>query len=196
MTAVRLDERDRARRSISAWVQGQGERLRNATPTAVMASLVVAACMPVVWPLIGVHESVKAAVELLAGTGSGAIGAFIQGRIDQLRRRNGAPVTEAELRHTLERDLLSALQADAKLREGAAALLQGVDGVDVALQAASGEVRPALVEAFRWMLLPIQAEQARHGAELRHQTDLMRENLAKTNLVIQLLTPSPEPVAP
>ncbi|MGH8930080.1 MAG: hypothetical protein ACRDZO_05435, partial [Egibacteraceae bacterium] len=42
----------------------------------------------------------------------------------------------------------------------------------------------------------IQAEQARHGAELRHQTDLMRENLAKTNLVIQLLTPSPEPVAP
>ncbi len=191
-----LDERDRARRSIHEWVQDQGARLREAVPTAVIASLVAAACMPVVWPLTGVHESVKEAVALLAGTGSGYIGAFIQGRIDQLRRRNGAPPSQAALRQTLERDLRSALQADAELREDAAALLQAVGGFEAAREAAPDAARPALVEAFRWMLLPIQEEQARQGTELRHQTDLMRENLVKTTLVLQRLTPTPEPVAP
>ncbi|MGH8930084.1 MAG: hypothetical protein ACRDZO_05455, partial [Egibacteraceae bacterium] len=194
MTTVRppageLDEHDRARGSIRGWVQDQGSRLRDAAPTAVIASLVAAACAPVVWPLVEVHQSVQAVVGLLAGTGSGYIGAFIEDRIERLRQR---PTSEAELQQTLERELAAGLETDSQLRADATALLHEVRGMETALQAATGAIRQALAEAFR----SIQAEQARHGAELRHQTDLMRENLAKTNLVIQLLTPSPEPVAP
>ncbi len=197
MTTVRppageLDERDRARGAIREWVADQGARLREAAPTAVIASLVAAACAPVVWPLTGAHESVKAAVALLAGTGSGYIGAFIEQRIERLRRRPGS---EAELRQTLERELRAGLEADGTLRTDAATLLYEVGGVEVALEAATGQLRAALVEAFRWMLVPMQQEQARQSAELRHQTDLAREQLTKLNLVVRLLTSSPQPVA-
>ncbi len=130
---------------------------------------------------------------LLAGTGSGYIGAFIEDRIERLRQR---PTSEAELRRTLERELLAGLETDGELRADAAALLQEIRGVETALRAATGEVRQALADAFRSMLLPVQTEQARHSVELRHQTDLVRENLAKTNLVLQLLTPPPEPSTP
>ncbi|MGH8901650.1 MAG: NACHT and WD repeat domain-containing protein [Egibacteraceae bacterium] len=212
-----LAEHDRARGSIRAFVERSGVRLRQAAPTAVIASLVAAACMPVVWPLLGnVHGSVQAAVELLGGTGSGYIGAYLQGVIDRLRQRGGTPASRAELQETFERELLGCLQAHDEAAVGlraAAALLRRVRGVEAALQASAGEVRQALAESFAelgesfdefgWMLdeardtlVVIQDEQARQGAELRQQTDLARETLAKTNLVLQRLTRSPEPAAP
>jgi hypothetical protein len=56
---------ERARDAIRATVRRQGERLAHVTPTAMIATLVTAACMPIVWPLLGhgVPASVEAAVD-------------------------------------------------------------------------------------------------------------------------------------
>jgi hypothetical protein len=164
--------------------------------------------MPIVWPLLGtgVPESLKAAVDLLGATGGGYIGTFLADLINRLRQPGDTPKSEAELQQVLERELLRALEANdqtsAGLRAEAAAVLETLHGVETALEAASAEVRQALAEAFadlggsfgefRWVLdearhtlTGIQAEQARQAAEQRLQTNLARETLAKTNLMLR-----------
>ncbi|MGH8887788.1 MAG: AAA family ATPase, partial [Egibacteraceae bacterium] len=210
MTQLLGSEQDRVRGAIRAAVQLQGARLKDAAPTAIIATLVTAACMPVVWPVLGegVPQSLPALVGLFGSVGGGYIGEFIKDAINRLRGQDGAPRSEAQLQQALERELLACLQAQderaAGLRVEAAALLEQVHGVEVALEAASADVQLALGEAFAelgasfgefgWMLEEarqslsvIQAEQARMGAEQRHQTDLARETLAKTNLLVQRL---------
>jgi hypothetical protein len=144
----------------------------------------------------------------VAQAGQSVIATFLLDAIERLRRQRRLPGTEAELQQELERQLLAALQANdqpaAQLRADAAAILEQVQGVEAALEAATGDLRQALSEAFaeygssfaefRWMLdetrqtlTAIQQEQARLGAEQRHQTELARETLAKTNLILRRL---------
>jgi hypothetical protein len=149
-----LIEGEQARHSIRTMVRRQGARLRSATPTAIVASLVAAACMPIVWPLVGqsVPESAKAILALLGATGGGYISDFVKELINRLRKQGGAAISEAQLQQALESELFARLEssdeAAAGLRTDAAALLQRVNGVEIALETASGNVQQALANAF------------------------------------------------
>jgi WD40 repeat protein/energy-coupling factor transporter ATP-binding protein EcfA2 len=217
-----LVNRNRARGRIREAVRRQGKRLKGASAPAIIASLVVAACLPQD-PSLPINLSVDAesVVKLLGQTGQNTIAGFLADAIDRLRKQGRVPKSEAELQQVLERQLLASLQASddraAQLRADAAAILERVQGVEAALEAATGEVQQALAEAFaeygssfaefsgmvdeaRQTLKVMQREQARHGAEQRHQTDLARETLAKTNLILQRLVvrtaaPPPTPAA-
>ncbi|HEX4865623.1 MAG TPA: hypothetical protein VFV02_16255, partial [Acidimicrobiales bacterium] len=175
----------------------------------MVAALVAAACMPVAWPLLGGGpEAAKAAVALLGAAGGGYINDFLKALIERLRRGSSAPTSKAELQEVLEHELVGGLQAEteqsAGLRSEAAALLQRVQAVETALGSASADVQLALTEAFtrlgnsfgefRWMLQEthrsldtLEREQARQGAEQRHQTDLLREFRIKINLALRRL---------
>ncbi|MGH8885864.1 MAG: NACHT and WD repeat domain-containing protein, partial [Egibacteraceae bacterium] len=177
--------------------------------------LVAAACMPMVWPLVGnVPKSVEEFVALFGSVGSGYLGNFLKEALTRLRQKGGEPTSQDEFREALEHDLDACLVADdertAGLRADMAVLLQRVHGVEVALESTSGDVQVALSKAFaelgghfvefRWMLdethqtvVAIQQEQAHQGAVLRHQTDLAREQLTKTNEVLHWLKPSAAP---
>ncbi|MGH8904379.1 MAG: AAA family ATPase, partial [Egibacteraceae bacterium] len=221
--AQTLAEHDQARGAIRAMVRRHGARLKAATPTGMVAALVAAACMPTVWPVLGVDVSkpLEALVGLFGSVGSGYIGEFLRDAIDRLRSRDGAPTSEDELQQALERALRSCLEAHderaAVLRADAGALLESVQGVQTALEAAPADVQLALADAFvklggsfgefRWMLGEarltldaIKREQARQGTEQQHQTRLLRGHGIKLNLVLQrleaLTTPAPARAAP
>ena len=217
-----LVNRNLARGRIRETVRRQGKRLKGATAPAIVASLVVAACMPTLLNAIGLTGPIIGAVAgFLGETGTSFMSGFLADTIDRLRKQGRVPKSEAELQQVLERELLASLQAGddraAQLRTDAAAILERVEGVEVALEAAAGDVQQALAEAFAeygsafvefgWMvdearqtLTAMQREQARQGVEQRHQTDLARETLAKTNLILQRLViraaaPPPTPAA-
>jgi hypothetical protein len=204
-----VPEQSEARSSIEALVRRQGTRLKAATPTGMIAALVAAACMPLAWPLLGgVPEPAKEAVALLGATGGSYISDSLKAVIKRLRGKQGVPPTKAELQEALEQELLAALRSETKqsdaLRAEAAALLKWVQAVETALGAASAEVQLALTDAFtqlggtlgefRWMLQHtrdtldvIEGEQARQGAEQRHQTEFLREFRVKINLALRRL---------
>jgi hypothetical protein len=168
---TQLAEHDRIRDSIRATIQRQGSRLKHATPATIIATMVAAACMPVVWPLLGVPEPLKAAVDLLGVPAGGFITDFVKEAIGRLRDQDG-PKSKSAVQEALERELLACLHANdehaAALRADAAVLLERVQGVQAALEAAAGDVQQALVQAFsalgatlgefRWML-----DQTRHA---------------------------------
>jgi WD40 repeat protein len=188
----------------------------------MIAALVVAACMPVAWPLLGgAPEAAKAAVALLGGAGGGYINDFLKDRLKALRRNGGGSITKVELQDALERELVRLLETEGKqsaaLRAEASLLLERVQAVEAALGTASADVQLALTEAFtrlgdtfgefRWMLQEayhtlksIEEEQVHQGAEQRHQTELLREFRIKIDLALRrldaLMTPIPIPVAP
>ncbi len=212
--AQALIELDGVGDSIRAAVVRHGAQLKHATPAAVISTLVAAACMPVVWPVVnsGVSDSVAALLYLFGPSGGPCINDCLRDVVERLRRQDDLQWSEAELQDKLEHELLARLNKQdeqaGRLRADVAALLMQVRAVETALEAASGDVRSALVEAFAefsasfgefgWMLdearetlTAMQRVQARNRAAHRHQTVMAREALAKTNLVIGRLTRSP-----
>jgi hypothetical protein len=162
-----------------------------------------------------------ALVGQVGSVGSGYLVEVVTKALDRARQAGAGESSPAQLREAIE-DELRALTSDDEgalgLRREMAALLRAVGGIDIAVSAAvqTGveEVQQALFAAvtdlgaeFGWMLaqtrqtlIKVQDEQGRQGVEQRHQTDLARENLVKTNLVIQRLElligiPSREPTA-
>ena len=212
-------EHTEARSSIRALVHRQGARVKAATPNGMIAALVVAACMPVAWPLLGgAPEAAKAAVALLGGVGGGYINDFLKDRVKALRGSGDGSITKIELQDALERELIALLEAKGKqsaaLRAEASLLLERVQAVETALGTASADVQLALTDAFtqlgdtfgefRWMLQEayhtlkgIEEEQAHQGAEQRHQTELLREFRIKIDLALRRLDAFmvPAPVA-
>jgi hypothetical protein len=95
----------------------------------------------------GIGALAMAAVAGAAGTlaeetGKSYLGGFLADAIERLRKQKRLPETEDGLQQELERQLLAALEANdqqaALLRADAAAVLQRVQGVEAALEAASG----------------------------------------------------------
>ncbi|MGH8895537.1 MAG: NACHT and WD repeat domain-containing protein [Egibacteraceae bacterium] len=181
-----LVEQDRARSSIRAMVRRHEARLKAATPTGMIAALVAAACTPAVSALLG-QEVSKPATEVVAlfgAAGSGYISAWLKGVVDRLRSQAGAPRSEAELQQTLERELLACLQGQAEraaaLSADAAALLESVQGMEAALEAASADVRLALTDGFA-QFRSMQDESLRRLTEIqreqRYHIDLNRQTL-------------------
>ncbi len=199
-----LVEQDQARGAIRAVVQRHGALLKHAAPTAIVATLVAAACMPLVWPLFGgaaVPVALKGLVALLGSTGGGYISNFITDTIERLRAedQDRSIESETELQQELVRELLARLEEDgedaAGLRADVAALLQRVGGVETALEAASSDVQGALAEAFAelgasfdefgWMLEQAYATLTVIQRDQRYAIDLQRETLVKINLLLR-----------
>ncbi|MGH8931593.1 MAG: hypothetical protein ACRDZO_13450, partial [Egibacteraceae bacterium] len=205
-----LVEQDQARGAIRAMVQRHGALLKHAAPTAIVATLVAAACMPMVWPLFGggaIPVALKGLMTLLGSTGGGYISSFITDTIERLRARDQTPKSETELQQVLARELLAHLEEDgegaAALRADVAALLQRVGGVETALEAASSDVQGALAEAFAelgasfdefgWMLEQAYATLTMIQRDQRYAIDLQRETLVKINLLLRPQVRDPEP---
>lgn len=216
--------REGIRSTVVAWSRGAGRGFRRAGPWAIVGALVAGAIAPVVWPLAGaagVSAVLGALVGQVGSVGSGYLVEVVTKALDRARQAGAGESSPAQLREAIE-DELRALTSDDEgalgLRREMAALLRAVGGIDIAVSAAvqTGveEVQQALFAAvtdlgaeFGWMLaqtrqtlIKVQDEQGRQGVEQRHQTDLARENLVKTNLVIQRLElligiPSREPTA-
>ena len=175
-------------------------------PDVMLVVLAGAALWPIVAPLLGTGTAVAViggAMGLLKGPGEEFISDFLK-RVAE-RERGGTKSSRSELQEEFERELLRRLEARdeeaAGLREDVSRLLQTVGGVEVALEAAVGDVKEALARGlaelggtwgeFRWMLADvrvvlhaIQARQAEGLALQREQLDLLHEQLVKTNLLI------------
>lgn len=181
MTPDRVEkslETNEAQHAVRATVRRQGARLKAATPVGVVAALAAAACMPVVWPLLGgAPDAARAGVAIQGATGSGYISEVLESVIKRLRGRGGSRAKE-HVQRVLERELLSFLQGEddraAGIRTEASELLDQVHAVREALKVAPSDLRPSLVNAFaemggsfrefRWML-----EETRLVATLAHR---------------------------
>jgi hypothetical protein len=170
MTPDRLEsslDTGEAQRSVRATVRRQGNRLGAATPAGTVAALASAACMPIVWPLLGgAPDAAKAGVAVLGGAGGGHISDVLERVTRRLRGHPGSRSRE-HVQRVLERELLSCLQGEdehaAGVRAEAADLLDQVHAVREALTVAAPGVRSSLADAFdemarsfgefRWMLV-------------------------------------------
>jgi len=198
---------DPIRRSIRETVERLGPRLKSAGPKVIVASLAAGAFLPVVGPLlavpfVGAGAASAAAGGLMALVG-GAGQSFLASFVEQHARRgrDGArrkPPSEDEIREALERELLARLEAEdteaVALRLDVSRLLQAVGGVEAALAAASDDVKVALADGlrqlstelheFRWMLDDAHRALAEIRAGQKHQDGLLREALAKINILL------------
>lgn len=145
---------------------------------------------------------------ILQDYGKGHLSEAVKGAIDRLRpdEQDEAPSASA-VQARLEQELLTGFNADGEgavaLREEAGLLLRSIGGVQVALDAATADVKTALAqgfaevgaafEEFRWMLgevryalIDIRDTQTEQLALQRGQHDLLREQLTKLNLLISM----------
>lgn len=210
---VRTRMRGGIRSTVLAWGRGVGHGFQRAGPWAIVGALVAAAIAPVVWPLAGAVGMSAAVLSALFGqvgsVGAGYLVEVVTKALDRARQAGADEFSPARFREAIE-DELRALTDDEDsaigLRREVAALLRAVGGIDAAVSAAveagAEEVQSALdaaftdlsgsVAEFGWMveetrqtLSRIQEEQARQSVEQRHQTDLVRETLVKTTLLLQ-----------
>jgi hypothetical protein len=109
--------------------------------------------MPVVWPLVpNVHESVKAAGELLGNVGGAYISVFFTAQIARLRgeaKPRSKLDVEKQLREKLEQKLDQHDLRSAGLRADAAILLKRINAIEAALTAAPSTLRPAIAANFK-----------------------------------------------
>ena len=140
-------------RGVRGWV----------VPLAATAAVAAAACAPVVWPLLvaagagGGVAVVGAALSQVGGVGGGVLSEAVIRAWDRLRSRGRPDGGQAELRDALAGELEACLTlgtpAAAALRDEVAAVLRGVDAVQVALTAtvegSAAGVREVLVRGLR-----------------------------------------------
>jgi hypothetical protein len=209
------------RASVRLFVERGGERLKRAAPNVIVAGLVAAACVPIVLPLVGaggIGAAPGGLVVLLQDYGRGYLSDFRQGRDrSPSPSRAGQEPSPAAVQARLEAELLARFEADdagaIALRDEASLLLRSIGGVQVALEAATTDVKAALAqgfaelgatfEEFRWMLgevrytlIDIRDAQTEQLSLQRGQHDLKREQLIKLNLLISMQEGRPKAQVP
>ncbi len=190
--------------SIRQAVDERGPQIVELEPQAMGIALVATTLLP---SLQGELDPDSGALEgnlgVLEDLGAGTLRGFVAGFAERLSA--GKPLPAPEVRSLLERDLQARWQGDDEaalaLRGDASRLLQAVHGVEAAMAAATGEVQEALAQGiadlsnqfgeFGWMLAGVQdtlsemrARQALQLALQREQLDLQRQQLVKTNLIL------------
>jgi tetratricopeptide (TPR) repeat protein len=168
-------------------------------PQALGISLLAATLLPA---LQGELDPESAALQgnlgVLEDLGARSLRGFVVGLAQRLRARERMPV--AELQVLLYGELQNQWQAGGEnalaLRRDASRLLQAVDGVEAAMTARSAEVKKALARGlaglgqqfgeFRWMLEGVEEALADVRALQFEQLSLQREQLAKTEEILQL----------
>jgi WD40 repeat protein/class 3 adenylate cyclase len=200
--------------SIGQAVGQQGSRLAGLSPPAMAVGLASAALLPTLQGDLSASSAALASnLGVLGDLGASSLQDFLAGfaqRLQARREAGGAPtdpvVRPDELRQELEMELLSRWEAGGEiaiaLRADASLLLQAVGGVEAALAAATADVKETLAQGlaelggsfqeFRWMLDGLQqtlaemrVRQALQLALQREQLDLQRQQLVKTNLLLQ-----------
>jgi WD40 repeat protein/class 3 adenylate cyclase len=201
--------------SISQAVGQQGGRLAGLNPTAMAVGLASATLLPTLQgDLPPDSEALVGNLGVLGEMGANTLREFLADFAQRLQARREAreaptdlAVQPDEIRQELEVELLSRWEAGGAiaiaLRADASLLLQAVGGVEAALAAATADVKETLAQGlaelggsfqeFRWMLDGLQqtlaemrVRQALQLALQREQLDLQRQQLVKTNLVLQL----------
>jgi WD40 repeat protein/class 3 adenylate cyclase len=191
--------------SIRQAVDERGGQMAGLEPQAMGIALVAATLLPA---LQGELDSEAGALEgnlgVLDDLGATSLRGFVAGFAERLRA--GGHLPAHEIQSLLQRDLQAQWQAGGEtatvLRADASRLLQAVHGVEAAMAAATVEVKEALARGladlgtqfgeFRWMLTGVQdtlaemrTRQALQLALQREQLDLQRQQLVKTNLILQ-----------
>ncbi|MFB9902824.1 nSTAND1 domain-containing NTPase [Allokutzneria oryzae] len=168
MTEIDGSAPQRMRRGLGSAVKKVAVgTLRYAGPPAILAFLAASAVAPVAISLLGVTTGAfaTAAVQLLGGMGGNYLADVMVSAAGKLRGR-GKPVTEDEMRAVLVEELTARLTgsgADAAgLRGEISGLLGDIQGVRVALESSSKDVRGELAAGlltlgtdfaeFRWIL--------------------------------------------
>jgi class 3 adenylate cyclase len=195
--------------SIRKVVDERGNELAELEPPDVAMELVTAALVPALQGELDPDSGALAAnLGVLGDLGAGtlrALTAQFAGRL-RARREAGESPGLLEVRALLGRELLAQWQAggesSAALRADVSLLLRSLHTVEAAMDAAALEVKDTLARAFgalgyefhefRWMLrglaemlADVQARQAVQLVMQKEQLDLQREQLAKTERLLQ-----------
>ncbi len=195
--------------SIHQAVGQQGEQIAGMEPMAMAVGLLTATLLPA---LQGRLDPQSGALEgnlgVLGDLGAATLRDFTAQFAAQLQARQqaGETLPAPEVQSLLHGELQARWQAGGEtaiaLRSDTSRLLQAVHGVQAAMTAANDEVREALAQGlaglgsqfgeFRWMLAGVQDTLAemrvRQALQLglqREQLDLQRQQLVKTNLILQ-----------
>jgi hypothetical protein len=191
--------------SIRQAVDQRGAQMAGLEPQAMGIALLSATLLPA---LQGELDPKTGALEgnlgVLEDLGALSLRRFVAGFADRLRAEK--PLPAPELKALLQRDLQTQWQHGSEpavaLRADASRLLQAVHGVEAVMAAATKEIRELLARGladlgtqfreFRWMLAGVQdtlaevrTRQALQLALQREQLDLQRQQLVKTNLILQ-----------
>jgi WD40 repeat protein/class 3 adenylate cyclase len=195
--------------SIGRTIDRQGQRLVGRDAPAIAVGLVTATLLPtMLGDLSPTSPALVANLGVLGDLGAETLQEWMAAFAQRLRARQeaGEAVTEAEIRQELEVELLERWQAGGAaavaLRADTSRLLQAVQGVEAAMEAAAADLKETLAQGladlggsfgeFRWMLAGVQqtlaevrARQALQLALQREQLDLQRQQLVKTSLLLR-----------
>jgi WD40 repeat protein len=195
--------RRQAQASVREWVnsaQTPTESGRPWIPLAAAAALAAAVCAPVVWPLLAAGSGVAvagAALSQVGGVGGGLLAEVVIRVWDRLRSTDRAHTGQSALRDSLaaelRADLTQGTPAAAALRGEIAAVLRGVDAVQVALTATIQEsaavIRTEMVRGlselggefteFRWVLDDVSQQLTVIAGQVAESAAVSREVLDK-----------------
>jgi len=195
--------------SIRELVKQQGERLTRLSPKLIAISLSSAALIPVVLEsLSGTSAITSSGIVLLYDLGVAAIAEIISNFASSLQEKYSKSEPNAtEIKELLEKELLQVWDSESEnsqmLRKDASVLLHSIEGIDVALNSATKDIKQALAQnlgdlgneflEFRWILdeiksilIEIQMAQAIQLATQKEQLEIQREQLVKTNVLLRL----------
>jgi class 3 adenylate cyclase/tetratricopeptide (TPR) repeat protein len=189
--------------SIRRAVDKEGSHIAGLPPAATVVALLSAILVPTLQgDLSPDSPALVGNLGVLDDLGAVALRRFtaeFAARLQAAGQAGQAPMMSA-VRQRLEGELLERWEVGDEtalaLRADASQLLQAVDGVEAAMAAATGDVRLALAQGlaalgtqfveFRWMLAGVQDTLAEMRTRQELQLAMQREQLEKTDLLLQL----------
>jgi WD40 repeat protein/class 3 adenylate cyclase len=196
--------------SIQRSVQEQGQQFAGLDAPSMAVNLISVTLLPTMQgDLSPTSPALAANLGLLGDLGAPALQEFAAEFAQELRARqqDGETLSLVQIREQMQVQLLQRWQAGGEsalaLRSDTSRLLQAVDGVQAALEAATADLKETLAhglselgssfQEFRWMLGNVRhtldemhTRQALQLSMQREQLDLQRQQLVKTNLLLRV----------
>jgi predicted ATPase/class 3 adenylate cyclase len=178
--------------SICRAVDQQGAEIAHLSGVQMAVALVTYTLLPaLLGSLLPGSLALAGNLGVLQDLGAEALAEFLSEFAGHLRVKE-----PEEIRQQLETELQQRWATSAVLRLSASRLLQAVQGVDAAMAAATSELRKVLAQGladlgsqfseFHWMLGDLKATLAEIRSRQELQLALQREQLAKTEEMLQL----------
>ena len=193
--------------SIRRAVDERGRQIAGLEPQAMGIGLLCATLLPALLGDLGPESrALDGNLGVLRDLGAEDLAQFLAGFAQELAATEPDGMRPEDLRVTLESALGQRWRAEGPealaLRADASRLLQAVRGVEATMMAAGEDVKEALARGlaglgsqfgeFRWILAGVQdtlaeirTRQALQLALQREQLDVQRQQLVKTNLILQ-----------
>ncbi|BCJ42107.1 hypothetical protein GCM10010168_65150 [Actinoplanes ianthinogenes] len=203
---------ERARAGVRAWVRESGrrtkQRIRGASPYAILAFLTASAVAPVAGAGLGASAGFAVALAQLGGLGSNFLADALAGTAQ--RMRGAGPITEQQWRDAVAADLLPLLDAgdeqSRQLRAEVSAVLHEIDAVATALTEAAtadDELRRQLEQVFEelgsdvgelhWMLIDVRRSIDDLRQQFAGQSLLLNQQLEQVRRQLLAVTGEPPP---